>query len=200
MTLRSDSRKNLLMPLYDLGCVGRSCIVPKSELLDLIIPLDSEAQSLDLFWGTVVGEFYDPILAIDMFRVMLFGPWRTFNVPEAVVKLVDENMDIGKVSEVQLWGCNLRTPSPSSNDSSDCTYIPGQTSSQLSDDIDKLDNLELTPNSKKWFINSSNPSNELGLDCNMSFTEFSNLPVNEHFAPGMWNSPCNDIPPPPQFG
>lgn len=48
--------------------------MPKCELSDLIIPSDSEADSLDLFWGTIVGEFYDPIQAIDMLRVMLFGP------------------------------------------------------------------------------------------------------------------------------
>lgn len=49
VTLRSDSCKNLLLHLFDLGCIGQRCIVPKCELMDLVIPLDSEAHSLNFF-------------------------------------------------------------------------------------------------------------------------------------------------------
>lgn len=195
VNMRSDIEKHLHMPLHDLGCMGRCVIVPKCELPNLIIPVDCDACYLDMFWGTVVEEYYDPLLAIEMFRILLFGPWGTHNVPEAVCKFVDENSVYGKVSEIQLWGSRLRTPSPSNQDTSDCSYIPGQDSPQESNDIDKLDNLELTPNSHKWFLSNSNPSNELGLECNLSFHEFSNLPPRDRFAEGMWNSPSTNLPP-----
>jgi len=69
-TLRSDTSKNLHVVLYDIGFLGRSCIFPKCELSELFIPIDSAASFLDLFWGNVVGEFYDPLLAIQMLRVL----------------------------------------------------------------------------------------------------------------------------------
>lgn len=81
------------MPLFDLGLRGKTVVVPKTELLSLVLykASFSEACCLSEFWGTVVAEFYDPSEAIDMISVLLFGPWGCFDVPEAVVSFVDEN-------------------------------------------------------------------------------------------------------------
>jgi hypothetical protein len=66
--------------------------------------------------------------------------------------------------------------------------------SPQSSEVDKLERLLLTPQSKKWFLSSAMPTLELGLDCNLSFEEFSKLPVVERFLAEMWNSSTKEIP------
>ena len=197
VTLRSDGNKRLHVPLFDLGLRGKVCIIPRSELPSLVIDTESEAMSLDFFWGTVVAEFYDPLEAIDMVSVLLYGPWGCYDVPEAVVEFVEDG-ESRKVSDLQLWGQRLITPpcSDQSGMGSDSEYFPGLSSSVgHSSKADGLENLILTPNSKKWFLASDAPTRELGLDCSLTFEEFSAMPVEKRFAAEMWNSPASQLPP-----
>jgi hypothetical protein len=60
---------------------------------------------------------------------------------------------------------------------------------------DGLENLILTPNNKKWFLASDAPTHEFGLDCNLTFEEFSAMPVEKRFAAEMWNSLASQLPP-----
>ena len=194
VTLRSDERKRLHVPLYDLGMRGRVCIVPRVELQSLIIDASSAAMSLESFWGTVVAEFYDPHEAIDMLSILLYGPWGCFDVPEAVVEFVDDG-DTRTVSELQLWGQELPSPALSDRTASadDPDYLPGLSGSPACSG-DKLESLELTPKSRKWFVAPEMATRELGLDCEMSFQEFSELPPERRFAAEMWNSPSSQLP------
>ena len=74
VSLRSDNNCRLHVPLFDLGLCGKSCIVPRHELPELMIDESSGAFSLDYFWGIVIVEFYDPSKAIDMIDILLCGP------------------------------------------------------------------------------------------------------------------------------
>jgi hypothetical protein len=182
--------------LYDLGLKGIVCIVPRSEMSSLVIDESSEATCLQIFGGTVVAEFYDPYDNVDMVSVLFYGPSGCFDVPEAVVDFVDDG-DSRKVSDVQLWRQKLVTPSASTHtpNGQGLEYVPGMSDAgALSGDIDKLEALELTPNSKKWFLVPDVAIRELGLDCDFSFKEFSALPSEKRFAPEMWNSPTTQLP------
>lgn len=194
VTLRSDEFKRLHVPLFDLGLRGRVCIVPRVELPTLIIDASSAAASLESLWGTVVAEFYDPHEAVDMLSVLLYGPWGCFDVPEAVVEFVDEG-DTRTVTDLQLWGQELLSPTCSDRSASgeDSEYQPGLSTSSACIG-DKLENFELTPNSKKWFITPDLPTRELGLDYDLSFEDFSELPPEKRFAPEMWNSAETQLP------
>lgn len=58
-------------------------------------------------------------------------------------------------------------------------YLPGHSGlAATSSEFDKLKELELTPNSKRWFINSEALTRELGLDSDLPFEDFSTLPVH----------------------
>lgn len=98
------------------------------------------------FGGTVFCKIYDPSLAVGMLSVLLFGQWGTYNVFRAVYKFVDETSEYKNVSEIQLWGSRLQTPSSSKGNTFVSSYIPGEDSPQHSSDMDKLEKLELIPN------------------------------------------------------
>ena len=188
VSLRSDNSRRLHVPLFDLGLRGKMCIVPRHELPELLIDESLAAFSLDRFWGTVVAKFYDLLEAIDMISVLLSGPWGCFDVPKAVVEFVDDSDDTRRVSEVQLWGQQLQTPNASSfgTRSSGLEYVPGLSSScHESSEVDKLERLTLTPQTKKWFFSSSVTMQELGLDCPLSFEDFSKLQLPKRFAAEM---------------
>ena len=79
---------------------------------------------------------------------------------------------------------------------SNSEYFPGLSLSVgHSSEADALENLILTPNNKKWFLDSDASTRELGLDCSLTFEKFGAMPVEKHFAAEMWNSLASQLPP-----
>ena len=79
---------------------------------------------------------------------------------------------------------------------SDSGYFPGLSSSVgHSNKADGFEILILIPNNKKWFLASDAPTRELGLDCSLTFEEFSAMHVEKRFAAEMWNLPASQLPP-----
>ena len=85
---------------------------------------------------------------------------------------------------------------PFGTHSSGSEYIPSLSSSshELSK-ADKLQRLLLTLKTKKWFLTSAVTTWELGLDCALSFEEFSKLPLSQQFAAKMKYSSTKELPP-----
>ncbi|KAG0596365.1 hypothetical protein M758_UG247000 [Ceratodon purpureus] len=69
---------------------GKMCNMPRGELTTLVIEDISPARTLESFYGEVVAEYYDPVKAVDMISVTLYGDWGTFDVPRAAVELFEE--------------------------------------------------------------------------------------------------------------
>jgi hypothetical protein len=131
-----------------------------------------------------------------MISVLLYGPWGCYDIAEAVVEFIEFG-DIRKCPPLQIWGRNLPSIQLASTSGSDddSEYLPGDSYSPRSfGDLEKLESMDLTPNSRKWFINNDNLTSELGIQSNMSFEDFSALSPEIRFAADMWNSPATSLP------
>lgn len=69
----------------------------------------------------------------------------------------------------------------SSSDGSD--YVPSEASSPTSSsDLKKINFMELTPSSKRWFMDNEYIPQKLGIDYDLCFQYFNALPLETRFV------------------
>jgi hypothetical protein len=132
--------------------------MPCIELPLLHIDESFEAANVTKFWVMVVSKFYDPHLWTCLQFIFL-----VHGCLSIVQKLWLEILF--NILEVQVWGCKHVSMfhDLSYRCVEDSNYVHG-TSFGIPEFDERLNNMWLSPNTRKWYLDSQLPTQELGLE------------------------------------
>ena len=119
-----------------------------------------------------MNEYYEPTHGLTFLSIQLYDIFGLHDVPEVVVKWVDENDDVLEVPTQQIWA--LSGEYPSDNDSD---YQPNDQGEE--DPLETMN--KLTPKTKTWFMESNRADHELDIGYG-NFDYLDGLSKKERFA------------------